>query len=170
MQKKMHNFLRLDPAFSLLLEQLITNMEALGHTVNPYYGFRTLIQQAIIWRRSRTTAEVKELMDELKAGNAPYALYILKSVGAQPMGPWGTNTYMYSYHLIGKACDMFIDGDEKGGPVYDILAREALKLGLTPGRNFSTKDSGHVQLGAKELTKTYSLAEMDKILEGIHCG
>lgn len=158
------NFDLLNPRFSPLLKRLIINMEALGHTVNPYYGIRTLTEQAKIWRRSRTTAEVSSLMAELKAGHANYAASVLKGVGPQPMGPWGTNTYMYSYHLIGLAADVFVDGDTAGGPVYDVLATEALKLGLTPGRNFSHADSGHIQLGALELTKTYTLMEMDEIL------
>lgn len=163
----MLDFTKLNPEFTPLLKKLIFNMEALGHVVNPYYGIRTLADQARIWRRSRSTAEVKDMFDTLQANNAPYALSVLKSVGPQKMGPWGTNTYMYSYHLIGKGCDMFIDGDEEGGAVYDILAEEAIKVGLTPGRYFSHPDSGHVQLGRKELTKTYTLAEMDVILKKV---
>jgi hypothetical protein len=158
---------KLDPEFSSLLKTLITNMEALGHTVNPYYGIRTLQEQARIWRRSRSAAEVNELMHTLDSNDAPYALSVLKSVGAQKTAPWGTNTYMFSYHLIGRACDMFVDGDMKGGAVYDVLATEALKVGLTPGRYFSHPDSGHVQLGSKELNKTYTMAEMDVILSNI---
>jgi hypothetical protein len=161
---RMIDFTKLDPEFIPLLKQLIENMEALGHKVNPYYGLRTLKEQAKIWRRSRTTAQVDTLRYQLVKGRADYARTVLESVGPQKMGPWGTDTYMYSYHLLGKACDMFIDEDERGGPVYDILAAEALKLGLTPGRNFSHKDSGHIQLGKDELTKTYSLYEMDKLL------
>lgn len=163
----MIDFTKLDPTFTPLLQQLIANMEALGHTVNPYYGIRTLSEQAKIWRRSRTTAQVNDLIQQLKEGGANYAASVLVGVGPQPTGPWGTNTYLYSYHLIGKACDMFIDGDMAGGPVYDVLATEALKLGLTPGRNFSTPDSGHVQLSAQELSKTYTLAQMDEILRDI---
>ena len=142
-------------------------MKDLGHLVKPYYGFRTLAEQARIWRRSRSTAEVKAVMDTLESNNCPYALSVLKSVGPQKMGAWGTNTFMYSYHLIGKGCDMFIDGDQKGGDVYDILAEEAIKVGLTPGRYFTHPDSGHVQLGRKELTQTYTLADMDVILKKI---
>ena len=161
----MINFDLLDPMFSSLLTRMITSMENLGHTVNPYYGIRTLKEQAKIWRRSRTTAEVVALCDQLKSAGANYSLSVLQGVGPQPMGPWGTDTYMYSYHLLGRACDMFVDGDEAGGDVYDILAVEAIRVGLTPGRNFGHKDSGHVQLGRNELSKTYTLIEMDKILE-----
>jgi hypothetical protein len=161
------DYTRLDPTFIQKLRELITNMEALGHRINPYYGIRTLAEQARIWRRSRSTAEVNALMDTLKSHNCPYALSVLKSVGPQKMAPWGTNTYMYSYHLIGKACDMFVDGDMAGGPVYDVLAAEALKVGLTPGRNFSHPDSGHVQLGSKELPTLYTMAEMDIILKSM---
>lgn len=163
----MIDFSKLNPEFSTLLKTLITNMEALGHSVVPYYGIRTLQEQACIWRRSRSTDEVNALMHTLASNDAPYALSVLKSVGAQKTAPWGTNTYMYSYHLIGKACDVFVDGDRAGGAVYDVLAQEALKVGLTPGRYFSHPDSGHVQLGSTELNKTYTLAEMDVILKNL---
>ena len=163
----MLDFTKLSPLFSCLLKDLISNMEDLGHTVNPYYGIRTLAQQACIWRRSRSTAEVNAMFDKLEANDCPYALEVLKSVGPQKTAPWGTNTYMFSYHLIGKAADMFVDGDMKGGAVYDVLAREALKVGLTPGRNFSTPDSGHVQLGSNELNKLFTMAEMDVILRDL---
>jgi hypothetical protein len=163
----MLDFTKLNPEFTPLLKQLITNMQSLGHIVNPYYGIRSLAEQARIWRRSRSTAEVNAMFDELEANDCPYALEVLKSVGPQKLAPWGTNTYMFSYHLIGKACDMFVDGDMKGGPVYDVLAKEALKVGLTPGRNFSHPDSGHVQLGSKELNKLYTMTEMDIILRDL---
>jgi hypothetical protein len=164
------DFTKLDPEFVPPLKQLIANMEALGHEVNPYYGIRTLEEEARIWRRSRSTAQVEFLIKELNANGAPYAASVLEGVGPQPAGPWGTNTFIYSYHLIGKACDFFIDGDEAGGPVYDILAEEALKVGLTPGRYFKTSDSGHVQLGAQELSHTYTMAQMDAILKGLNNG
>lgn len=163
----MLDFTKLDKEFSVKLIQLITNMQNLGHDVNAYYGIRTLADQARIWRRSRSSSEVNKLMDVLKENKCTYALSVLQSVGPQKTGAWGTNTYMFSYHLIGKACDMFIDGDQKGGSVYDILAEEALKVGLTPGRYFSHPDSGHVQLGSKELSKIYTMTEMDVILKNI---
>lgn len=160
----MLDFTKLAPEFSSKLKELISHMESLGHKVNPYYGIRTLAEQARIWRRSRSSAEVSAMFDTLEANNCPYALEVLKSVGPQLTGPWGTNTYMFSYHLIGRAADVFVDGDMKGGAVYDVLAEEALKVGLTPGRYFSHPDSGHVQLGSKELTRTYTMAEMDVLL------
>lgn len=162
----MIDFTKLESKFAPLLKKLIANMEALGHTVNPYYGIRTLREQAKIWRRSRTTEEVNALTEKLLDVGAYYAAYTLARVGPQPMGPWGTNTFLHSYHLIGEACDMFIDGDTAGGPVYDVLAKEAIKLGLTPGRNFSHPDSGHIQLRSEELSKTYSMKEMNDILKG----
>lgn len=164
----MIDFTKLDPMFTPLLHQLINNMESLGHTVNPYYGIRTLRDQAKIWRRSRTLAEVNALTQKLVDAGANYAVSTLLGVGPQPMGSWGTNTFLYSYHLIGEACDMFIDGDTAGGAVYDVLAKEAIKLGLTPGRNFSHPDSGHIQLRSEELSKTYSMKEMNDILKELN--
>lgn len=161
----MLDFTKLDKEFAVKLVQLITRMQSLGHIINPYYGIRTLADQARIWRRSRSTVEVNDMFDTLCANECPYALSVLKSVGPQKGAPWGTNTYMFSYHLLGKAVDLFVDNDMKGGPVYDVLAKEALSVGLTPGRYFSTPDSGHVQLGSKELTKTYTMPEMDVILQ-----
>jgi len=162
------DFTKLDPTFTPLLQQLLANMTALGHTVNPYYGIRTLQQQARIWRQSRSTAQVNAEIAMLQANGAPYAASVLQSVGPQPNGPQVTNTYIYSYHLIGRACDIFVDGDMAGGPVYDVLAAQALLVGLTPGRNFSTPDSDHVQLGAAELPSTYTIAQMDALLQGIN--
>lgn len=163
----MIDFTKLDPAFSITLQQLITNMEKLGHTVNPYYGLRTLEQQAKLWRQSRSAAQVRFLIDELNANGALYAASVLDNVGPQPIGPRVTGTYLYSFHLIGQACDVFIDKDTSGGEVYDVLADEAVKLGLTPGRYFSTPDPGHVQMGGPELAEKYTMAEMDGILKGM---
>jgi hypothetical protein len=164
----MLDFTKLDQTFAPLLRELIINMKAKGHSINPYYGLRTLTEQAKIWRRSRSTAEVNSMCTKLEDNNCPYALSVLKAVGPQKTAPWGTNTYMFSYHLVGKAADMFVDGDMAGGDVYDILAKESLKIGLTPGRYFSTPDSGHVQLGSKELSHIYTMAEMDVILRELN--
>ena len=162
------DFTKLDPTFVPLLQQLLTNMEALGHEVNPYYGIRTLEAQAKLWRQSRSTAQVEFLINELNANGAPYAASVLDGVGPQPIGPTVTGTYLYSYHLIGKACDIFVDGDMAGGAVYDVLAEQAVAVGLTPGRYFTTPDSDHVQLGAEELPATYTMAQMDAILKGLN--
>lgn len=166
----MIDFTKLNPEFVPLLQQLISNMEGKGHTVNAYYGFRSLDSQAKIYRRSRSTVQINMLLDELKKNGATYAASVMESVGPQPTGSWGTDTYLYSQHLIGEACDMFIDGDMKGGDVYNTLASEAIKLGLTPGRNFTHQDSGHIQYRAIELSKTYTMAQMDSILKGLNNG
>jgi peptidoglycan LD-endopeptidase CwlK len=161
------DFTKLDPTFVPLLQQLLQNMQDLGHTVDPYYGIRTLEEQAKLWRQSRTTAQVNAEIAMLQANGALYAASVMQSVGPQPNGPQVTHTYLYSYHLIGKACYIFVDGDTSGGPVYDVLATEALKVGLTPGRNWPepATDSDHVQLGNAELAATYTLAQMDEILK-----
>lgn len=166
------DFTKLDQTFVPLLQQLLTNMEALGHTVNPYYGIRTLEEQAKIWRQSRTTDQVNAEIAMLIANNAPYAASVLQGVGPQATGPQVTGTYIYSYHLIGKACDIFVDGDMAGGPVYDVLAAQALLVGLTPGRNWPepATDSDHVQLGSHELPAMYTIAEMDILLKGFNNG
>jgi hypothetical protein len=90
----MLDFTKLNPEFTPLLKQLITNMQSLGHIVNPYYGIRSLAEQARIWRRSRSTAEVNAMFDELEANDCPYALEVLKSVGPQKLAPWGTNLFI----------------------------------------------------------------------------
>jgi peptidoglycan L-alanyl-D-glutamate endopeptidase CwlK len=162
------DFSLIDPTFSALLQQLIGNMNVLGHEVKPYYGLRTLTSQAKLYRQSRSTADILAIINQLNDQDCNYIADILISVGQQPTKPWATNALPgESYHMWGLAADMFVDGDQMGGYVYDILASEALKLGLTPGRNFTHPDSGHIQLGATSLPYGLTRKQINDHFAGI---
>lgn len=165
----MIDFTKLDPDFNEKLQQLITNMQYLGHTVDVTCGIRSIEDECRIFRRSRPTAVIEELVKQLQDDGAPYVASVLKGVGPQPTGPWGTNT-LSSYHVIGRAADMIIDGNTAGdAAIYDILSDHCTVVGLVSGETFSgaSCDPGHVQLGEGNLMNLYTWPELDAIIKNI---
>jgi len=165
----MIDFTKLDPQFNEKLQQLIVNMEALGHKVSCASGWRSLEEQAKLYRRSRSLLEIEKYMNDLATKGAPYVASIIEKVGPQSNGPWATNTVIWSQHLMGWAVDCLIDSKPDGDNiVYKVLNDEAKKLGLITGLNFSTPDPGHIQFSATELDHLKTYPEMDFILKEIN--
>lgn len=141
----------------------------------PYFGLRTLEDQAKLWRQSRSRGEVVAKINELRLNKAFFLSDVLEKVGPQ-QGPHVTNAIPgFSWHNWGLACDCYWksngipnwDGDALG---YKLFYKEGIKLGLTSGFVFSFKDAGHMQMYAKEVPELYKLMEVnnhfeDKFLE-----
>lgn len=153
-------------ALSLKLDRLIDNCSSRGIKVVPYYGFRTLEEQAKLWRQSRKSSEINTELMKLSSTGAYYLCKVLQSVGPCS-GPHATNAILgHSWHNWGEAADFYweVDGQPNwnDGEGYEVLAEEAMNLGLTAGRNFkSFKDPGHVQLRSQEVPDVYTLLEVD---------
>lgn len=158
----------LDSEFQDKLAQLISRMKELDYEASPHFGFRCIYDEARIWRRSRSGTQFEFLLAQLKANGAHYAASVLEGVEIQKPGFHGTDTFLYNYHLLGKAVDVRLVGKPCDSDHYDLLAEEAIKLGLTPGRYFRNMKSGHIRLGEKNLEDIYTMAEMDEILKKIH--
>ncbi len=138
----------------------------------PVCGYRSLVEEAKLWRQSRSTAEILEKIAQLKSDNCDYLAGILESVGPCN-GPWATNTIPgLSWHNWRQAIDFawedkgFIDwnGDSDA---YKTLADEAIKLGLTPGYYFHKRDAGHIQFNAKEVPEVYTLQDVNDHFKGL---
>ena len=167
----------LDPAFLDKLHTLLTACSDQGVEMRPYFGIRTPVEQAKLWRQSRTSEQVKAKIAELKAGGAPYLAACIEKAGPQS-GPPVTNAIPgLSWHQWGEAVDAawIIDGKTEwstqkkidGINGYAVYAAQAQIQGLNSGGLWrSLKDWPHVQLrSAGSPLKIMSLAEVDQTMQ-----
>ncbi|MGV8830895.1 MAG: M15 family metallopeptidase [Devosia sp.] len=164
----------LDPAFRSKAEELLANLIGVGVDMRPYFGLRTLEVQAILWRQSRATEEIKAAIQKLQNANAPYLAEVLHSVGPQH-GPHVTNALPgLSWHQWGEALDCFwsLNGSAEwsasktadGINGYRIYADRATDIGLNAGGHWSSfKDWPHIQLrsAGSPISAGMTLAEVD---------
>ena len=156
----------LTPEFHLKVITLLQNCHALNIELVPYFTLRTPQDQAELWRQSRNEVEITQEIARLQTLGASWLAQVLRD--AQPRsGPWATNAQPgNSWHQWGEAVDCFWQTDAGAqwhdGPGYVTYAAEAAKLGLTPGRRFSTSDIDHVQLQAQGApSDLYSWPDID---------
>lgn len=147
----------LDAAFRSKVEDLLKTLTALGVDMRPYFGLRTLEQQAILWRQSRSIEEITAATLKLKNAGAGFLAKVLENVGPQH-GPHVTNALPgLSWHQWGEALDCFwsLNGTaewsttkiEDGINGYKVYATRAKDIGLDAGGFWgSFKDWPHVQL------------------------
>ena len=147
----------LDPVFRQKVDQTISSLIAVGVEMRPYFGLRSLEEQARLWRQSRSTEEISVAIKNLNDANAPFLANILEKVGPQH-GPHVTNALPgLSWHQWGEAVDCFrsLNGSAEwsasrkvnGINGYRIYAEKSKELGLSPGGYWvSFKDWPHVQL------------------------
>lgn len=147
--------------FSPKVSQLLDLCKKQDVIMIPYYGIRTLQDQAKLWRQSRHREEINTQIANLRSKQCDYLADVIESVGIVPMGKWATNAIPgLSWHNWGQAvdCFAFIDGkaswDTKD---YGLYGRMANYVGLKWGGNFSKSDPGHVQYNAKEVLDIYSI-------------
>lgn len=167
------DFTLLDQVYAPLVHQLIIDCAAAGYNLVPYYGYRSLQDQAKLWRRSRTSDAVNSEIASLRAQGCDYLASVVDNVGPQSSGPWATNAIPgLSWHNWGQAVDFYWqmennrvnwDGDGVG---YKILGQQANLLGLKWGGEFSTPDYDHVQMNKQEIPKIYSLKYVNDYFEG----
>ncbi|MGP4665582.1 M15 family metallopeptidase [Agrobacterium pusense] len=153
---------------------LIKTMRALGIVMRPYTAVRTVEEQAILWRQSRSAEEVQTAIERLRDGGAPFLAEALQSVGPRH-GKHVTNALPgLSWHQWGEAVDCFwaVNGVAEwsasriidGVNGYQVYAEMAKQAGLTAGGFWrSLKDWPHVQLRAagSPVLSGYNLAEID---------
>jgi peptidoglycan LD-endopeptidase CwlK len=147
----------LDPAFRSKVEDLLAVLKGIGVDMRPYFGLRTLHEQAILWRQSRSKEEIAAAIQKLHNANADFLADVLKSVGPQH-GPHVTNALPgLSWHQWGEALDCFwsLNGSAEwsasriadGINGYRVYADRAEDLGLNAGGHWgSFKDWPHVQM------------------------
>lgn len=155
----------LNNSFSIKLQNLLNICEKEGIIMKPYSGFRSLTDQAKIWRQSRSTTEVNDEINKLNTNGAPYLASVIQNVGPQKMGPELTNAIPgYCWHNYGQAMDCYLEengqanwnGEAQGYKVYGQLAAES---GLKWGGDFGDWD--HVQLNQKEVPDILTLKQVN---------
>lgn len=137
--------------------------------MRPTSGFRDADSQAKLWRQSRSTAEIKAKIKELRSDGADYLADVIERVGVCN-GPAVTTAIPgFSWHNYGLAldCGWFVNGvyqsDWAHGKGYQAYAEEAIELKLYPGLYFpSFQDGVHVQASYKTVPTTYTLEEINE--------
>lgn len=140
----------LDPGFRRILDAVVGELAEEGISMLVYCTARDPWEQARLWRRSRTTARVRQEVARLQDGGAPWLAQVIEGVGPQTAGPWATNAGPgLSWHQWGLAVDAvpMVAGSPKWDARHPHWARWASACtahGLTSGSTFG--DWPHVQL------------------------
>lgn len=139
--------------------ELLERCRQRGYVMRANYGLRHPLEQAKLWRQSRSREEILAKIAEFRAAGADFLAFCLESVGPQHGDPVTNVPPGYSWHQWGEAVDAFWLLDSKaewsttkkvnGENAYHVFADEAEALGLTAGGHWKKfKDWPHVQLRA----------------------
>jgi peptidoglycan LD-endopeptidase CwlK len=145
------------PSFRNKVNNLLARCARRGVVMRPYFTIRTPLEQAKLWRQSRSIEQIEAKIDELRAADAPFLARCIEKVGEQNGDPVTNAIPGLSWHQWSEAVDCFwlVDNDAEwsanklidGQNGYRVYAEEAVRLKLTAGGNFtSLKDWPHVQL------------------------
>lgn len=158
------------PNFRASCRQVLEACKAEGVIMVPTFTVRSPIEQAIIWRRSRTADMIAKKIQFLRDQKADYLADVIHEAGARE-GKWGTNALPgASWHQWAEAMDCCweVDGKEEwsttklinGVNGYKLYAQKAQEFGLTPmGPRIG--DWAHIQLRATEVTDHYTWKEIN---------
>lgn len=166
---------KLSPKFLIKVEKLLNGCEVMGCKMTPYFAERSPLVQAVLWRQSRTTQQIKKRISELDVEGATFLARCLSAVGPQ-YGVHVTDAIPgYSWHQWGEAVDCFWQGNGfaewstsrlvDGVNGYVLYRKVAEGLGLTGGAIKDTVDYPHVQLRREGVGTVYSLKEINKKME-----
>lgn len=163
------DFACLDASLSVKITNVLNDLKQHNFEFVPFSGYRSLEEQAKLWRQSRKSDVVNDQIEYWRKEGANFLADILESVGPQ-RGKHVTNSLPgYSWHNHGKAVDCFLEIDGKAiwdaeHPGYKLYADIAQKYGLTAGFYFkSFKDAVHIQIPNNSVKNTYSLREIDEL-------
>jgi peptidoglycan L-alanyl-D-glutamate endopeptidase CwlK len=161
------------PDFRGPMTKLLDKLKKRGIEMRPYHTLRDPLEQARLWRQSRTAAEIEQQIARFRAAGAGFLAHCIEAAGPQHGDPVTNALPGLSWHQWGEAVDCMwvVDGRAKwstqelvgGVNGYRVYAQEAQKLGLTPGGFFTKlKDWPHVQKrAAGSPTSLMTLAEID---------
>jgi peptidoglycan L-alanyl-D-glutamate endopeptidase CwlK len=156
---------------------LLDQCAARGTPMRPYTTLRSPLEQARLWRQSRSKEEIEAKIAELRSESAPFLADCIERVGSQLGDPVTNAIPGLSWHQWGEAVDCFwlVDGAAEwsakkkinGLNGYQVYAEEAQAAGLTAGGLWTSfKDWPHVQLrSAGSPLGAMSLAEIDREME-----
>lgn len=177
----------LEPAFKETCIKVLLDCAELGVQMRPFFGRRSPLEQAKLWRQGRTIREINEATKMLDNEKAYYLSDQLKIVGPQH-GRQVTNALPgNSWHQYGQALDCFwtvngkaewsleptieVKGTDKNGIEYNgqfngygLYATIARGYGLTPGYFWKMRDAVHIQSSSISAPRSmYSWEEIDEM-------
>lgn len=169
----------LNPDFRQAVDVLLDQCRKRGVVMTVYETLRHPMDQARLYRQSRSTFAIRKMADNLSEAGATYLAHCLISVGPQAgkLGVHKTRAIPgLSWHQWGEAVDCFwsvggraewsvnkVDGaGQNGYRVYSSLAND---LGLCGGGASWGWDFPHVQQRkATNPTRVYSILDVDKAM------
>lgn len=164
------------PEMRPLAEAVLENCRRRGIEMRPSATLRSPLEQAILWRQSRTREQISRKIEELRNAGADFLAFCLESVGPQSGRPVTDAPPGFSWHQWGEALDSFwvVDGRAEwsvtrkvnGLNGYHVYADEAERLGLTAGGRWPRlKDWPHVQLSsARNPTSVHTIRQINEIM------
>lgn len=157
----------LEPEFAFKYQELLDDCKANGFEFRPFRVLATPLEQANLWRQSRTKEEISAKIKELNKAGAKYLASVIDQVGPQS-GIHVTNSIPgLSWHQWGLACDSVLIENKSAvwlsdHPGYEYYAKTANKMGLTAGLYFKFRDAVHIQYNKLEVLGVYSMKDVDK--------
>ena len=150
--------------------ELLARVKDMGHELRPCYTLRDPFEQAILWRRSRSTEQITKAINALNENGAVWLAQVLESVGPQ-YGNEATQALPgQSWHQWGLAADSFLLVNKEAvwddeAPGYQVYAAEAKKLELDAGYYWNYKDTCHVQDHTGRVLDEYSWKQIDDAMK-----
>lgn len=162
--------------FRAKVQQTLDACEAKGVIMVPYFTVRSPTEQAVMWRQSRTKAQIDARLQFLRGQGAGYLADVLDGVGPRS-GPQITGALPgESWHQWSEACDCFwsVDGTAVWSPDkyfpagvervngYRVYALIAQQQGNTAGGLWkSFQDWPHIQYRKEKVTDLYSWKDIN---------
>lgn len=158
----------LEPDFRARVEGTLATCRREGVVLRPFCTIRSTLDQARLWRQSRSTKAIAREIQKLRDNGADYLAWCLERVGAQDGRPVTNAIPGMSWHQWGEACDCFlvVDGEavwDAGDPGYETYVEVAEEHGLVSGRSWH--DIVHVQKRLESVLGAYSLASIDREMQ-----
>lgn len=172
----------LNPEFGAKIIELLEILKSKNIIMVPYYGLRSVKNQATLWCRGRNLNEINEQIQFLKITGFINCADLLKKerdVLYDPLNKENVSNYDIvtkalpgaSWHNYGEAIDCFLKDNETNIPIwdsnderYEVYANTAQTLGLTAGYYFRMKDAVHIQHYKQEVDKKYTKDEIENFI------
>lgn len=163
----------LQPEFRQPLECAIAAAKVIGVHMVPFETERHVWRQARLWRQSRSSTKVQEMINFLRVQGAGYLADVIESVGPQS-GVWATNAIPgLSWHQYGLAADLYWDknGDAPGGVEwldlkgYEDFAKVCRALDLHSGYFWRSRDAVHIQYPEEQSPANQTIEQISKAME-----
>ena len=160
----------LEPEFRQRVERTLARCVARGIVMRPFFTLRSPVEQARLWRQSRSTEEIGHAIRLLEGEGARWLAEALRSVGPQ----WGrevTNALPgESWHNFGLAVDCFLLERERAvwdarAHGYAIYANAAESEGLVAGMKWTRPDTVHVQFLAGSPSQAMTWREIEAAMK-----